>query len=205
MMTGTTSAQCLRVMLLPFGLVALLLAAGCATNTSQQANANMVAANTPRLPASSTSQKSFYSKLVLAGRFDCKTNNVEVTEGVLERGRFENLDTLSAVMADKGYGRAALAELKDLKVCLLDEDDFKRLADQPHGEVATAESLPSLLLKLQLKAPYVLFSLTETNFEGYATLASYLEAKEEQKACERVNDRCVICPDNQIYCVKPKK
>ncbi|SRR6266536_610187 len=205
MMTRTTWAQRLSVVLLAPSLVALLMVASCATNTSQQANVNMIAPTAPTQTGRSTSAGSLNPKLILAGRLDCKTNEVEVTDGVLERGRFENLGALSAVLADKGYGRAALVELKDLKVCWLDENDFKHLAKQAQGEVATAESRPSLLLKLQLKATYVLFSLSEVDFSGYATLSAFLAEKEEQKACERINERCVVCPDKKIYCVKPKK
>src|SRR5437016_6278660 len=135
MMTRRTWAQRLSVVLLAPPLVALLLVAGCATNTSQQTNANMIAPTAPAQTRRSTSAGSLDPKLILAGRLDCKTNEVEVTDGVLERGRFENLDALSALLADKGYGRAALAELRDLKACSLGENDFKRLADQEQGEV----------------------------------------------------------------------
>ena len=205
MMTRTTWAQRLSIVLLAPSLVVLLLVAGCATNTSQQANVNMFAPTAPTQTGRSTSAGSLDPKLIMAGRLDCKTNEVEVTDGVLERGRFENLDALSALLADKGYGRAALAELKDLKACSLGENDFKRLAEQEQGEVATADSRPSLLLKFQLKASYVLFSLSEFDFSGYATLSAFLAEKEAQKACERINEECVVCPDKKIYCVKPKK
>jgi len=205
MMTRITLAQRLSVVLLAPSLVVLLLVASCARNTPQQANVNLIAPTAPTQTGPSTLAGPLNPKLVIAGRLNCKTNEVEVTDGVLERGRFENLDALSALLADKSYGSAALKELEDLKMCSFDENNFKHLAQQAQGEVTTAESHPSLLLKLQLKAPYVLFFLSEFDFSGYATLSAFLAEKEDLKACERINERCVVCPDKQVYCVKPKK
>src|SRR5687767_14753978 len=106
-MMTRTSAQRLTVVLLAPSLVALLVVASCATNTSQQPNGNMIAPTPPTATGRSTQAGSLDPKLVIAGRLNCKTNEVDVTDGVLERGRFENLDALSAALAEMSYGRAA--------------------------------------------------------------------------------------------------
>lgn len=204
-MTVPTSARRLSVVLLATLLIVLPLVAGCATNKPPAATAKLIAPAAPNQAANSKSAGSLDSHLIVAGRLDCKTNEVEVTGGVIERGRFENLDALSALLDEKGYGRAALAEINDLKACSLGEDDFKRFKAKSHGEVATAEWPSALLLKFQLNAPYVSFALGQFDFSDYPRLSTFLAQKEEQKACERINERCVVCPDKNIYCVKPGK
>lgn len=149
-------------------------------------------------------------KLILKGSLDCKTGEVQITGGVLNKGRFQNLDEPFSALSEKGYSKDVLNEMKEnLRLCDLDHQP-SRTPHEKQGGMVTADMKPedlkpSLLLEAEIEGSSILFSLSETAFSGPQMLASYLEDKKDQKGCERISENCVKCPDKKIYCIGKKK
>ena len=144
-------------------------------------------------------------KLVLSGKLDCKSREVQITGGVVDQNLFRDLHEVRAILKEKHYDGTLLDEIETLRVCEMTDQRSEMKPEDNQGGVSTADFKPSSVLELEIKDYFVWFSLSQVNFGGFDSVAAYLKEVKEQEACKAISESCVKCPDKKIYCTDGHK
>jgi hypothetical protein len=192
------------VVYLVIGVLVFFISA-CASN--RRHSPPPVTGSSQPMNASSTSELKSASqpKLILSGKLDCRSREVQITGGVVDPKRLRDLQEVRAVLEEKHYAGTLLDEIESLRVCETTGQRSEVKPEDDQGGVSTADFKPSSVLEIEIKDYFVLFSLSQVNFGGFDSVAAYLKEVKDQEACKAISERCVKCPDKKIYCTDGQK
>jgi hypothetical protein len=188
----------LRNPFLPVISFPLLACLSCSTSEQQTNRRRASPIESPQAITSPSTTTSSREKLILKGRLDCRTTEVQTTAGVLEN-HFDNLREVSAALSDKGYDGQILHQIEELKLCKSQEPKTLSWTDSPMAPVRS-----SSLLEIEAEEGVIWFSLLQTDFTGFTSLTDYLMEIKSQEPCKKISEKCVKCPDKKIYCTDEK-
>lgn len=173
-----------RLILVVFGVVALLSASADTTTTARDD-----------------------FKVILGGSFNCATGRVKFSKGKLDKQEFRNLDTAHDALA-RAYNREGVDRLAGLlkQVCEAKEDD-RLEPGMESGQPMTAEyRQPESVVEFNKVGNLVTFKVFEykDNFPPVENAAvRFIDKTRDQKKCRPVSSVCWKCPEG-LVCSNPK-